>query len=456
MDFTQIFNGMVGKDFIKAFNDNFTITDKTFLEILATLVYKVKSTDIKEFKLIDNIVSYTLEEAPEDESEDDRTWTPVDITKWGNIQGKLSDQEDLWNILNDKAAVETVATLDNLLSTLNSDFSLVKSQVETNTSNIRNNTNDISDLLEAITEKVSSTNIKAIRLNSSVFQWSPDGKTWYEQPVVSSITWGHLTGDITTQEDLMAYFENINTNFTEVDSNITTLNNTIEELKTNLSSLNTALNTHIQDYEEYKNEVKDSLSNIDSKADEAVSTAKTTNEDLKSHLEDYDNPHHITKQSINLSSVDDTADVDKPVSTKQKEYISEQIEEVKKEIADKSGLVNASGVVSTIFVGNSDTYNNLGPKEGILAFVLDNSYITTTIRLNSENYQDFDLFADGNLVTPTEQTSSSKTYSEIPYDSTNYVVKVTIDSKTTSYDISISYNSENIINIDKLVEGDDE
>ena len=79
MNFTQIFHGMVGRDFIKAFNDNFTITDKTFLEILATLIYKVKSTDIKEFKVIDNVVSYTLEEAPEEGQEDTREWTPVDI-----------------------------------------------------------------------------------------------------------------------------------------------------------------------------------------------------------------------------------------------------------------------------------------------------------------------------------------------------------------------------------------
>mgnify|MGYP003303815346 FL=1 len=47
MNFEKIFHGMIGKDFIKAFNDNFNIADKNFLEILATLIYKFKSTDIK-------------------------------------------------------------------------------------------------------------------------------------------------------------------------------------------------------------------------------------------------------------------------------------------------------------------------------------------------------------------------------------------------------------------------
>ena len=42
MNFTEIFNGMVGKDFIVAFNDNFRKADATFLSILATMLYKVK------------------------------------------------------------------------------------------------------------------------------------------------------------------------------------------------------------------------------------------------------------------------------------------------------------------------------------------------------------------------------------------------------------------------------
>ena len=117
MNFTEIYNGMVGRDFIKAFNDNFIIADRNLVDILATLIYKVKSTDIKEFKVIDNVVSYTLEEEPT-EGEDTREWIPVDITKWGNIAGNIEDQEDLMAILNDKAAVDTVTTLSNLVSTL--------------------------------------------------------------------------------------------------------------------------------------------------------------------------------------------------------------------------------------------------------------------------------------------------------------------------------------------------
>lgn len=453
MNFTQIFHGMVGRDFIKAFNDNFTITDKTFLEILATLIYKVKSTDIKEFKVIDNVVSYTLEEAPEEGQEDTREWTPVDITKWGNIQGDITEQTDLWNILEDKAAVDTVATIDNLLSTLRTDYELTKTQVGTNTSNIRTNTNDIADLLETITEKVNSTNIKAIRLNNAVFQWSPDGRTWYEQPIVTSIAWGHLTGDITTQEDLMAYFTNINTNFDEVDGLITSLRNDLTSLQTSLGNLNSALNTHLEDFDNYKNQVTNSLSEIRSIAEDATSAAGSTDANLQAHLEDYDNPHHVTKETINLGNVDNTADTEKPISTAQKRYVDTQIETVKQEIADKSGLVFANGFINTIFVGNQNDYDGIGPKSGVLAFIIDGKMITASVILSSDNYSEFDLYKNGTKLTPTTSSANIKTYEDIPRDNDSFVVKVMVDSVEMSYNIRVSYSTVNDVNVDKLVEG---
>lgn len=456
MNFTQIFNGMVGRDFIKAFNDNFTITDKTFLEILATLIYKVKSTDIKEFKVIDNVVSYTLEEAPEEGQEDTREWTPVDITKWGNIQGDITEQTDLWNILEDKAAVDTVATIDNLLSTLKTDYELTKTQVGTNTSNIRTNTNDIADLLETITEKVNSTNIKAIRLNNAVFQWSPDGRTWYEQPIVTSIAWGHLTGDITTQEDLMAYFTNINTNFDKVDGLITGLKNDLTSLQTNLGNLNNALNTHLEDFNNYKNQVTNLLSDIRSVAEDATAAAGATDNNLQAHIEDYNNPHHVTKETVNLGNVDNTSDTDKPISTAQKKYVDSQIEHVKQDIADKSGLVFANGFINTMFIGDEDDYSSIGPKNGTLAFILDNEFFSAVVTLVSEKYTTYDLYKNGTKMTPTSATAGTKYYADIPKDGSTFMVKVEVDGVEKSYNTVLSYTSTNNINIDDLVEGGNE
>lgn len=455
MNFEKIFHGMVGKDFIKAFNDNFTIADKTFLDILAVLIYKVKSTDIKEFKVIDNVVSYTLEDAPE-EGEDNRVWTPVDITKWSNITGNIEDQEDLWNILENKAALDTVQEISNLLNTLNSDFSQLKNKVETNEATLRVNTNDIADLLEEMTEKVNSTNIKAIRLNNAVFQWSPDGRTWYEQPLTTSIAWGHLTGDITTQEDLMALFTNIQNQFTELDGIITTIKNNITSLSTSISTVSDALETHIESFNSYKTEVSNSLSLLGDSVDEAKSQSNLVQSNLDSHLSDYDNPHHITKETLRLENVDNTSDEDKPVSTIQKKYIDNQISTVKQEIADKSGLVYASGLVSTLFVGNSNDYGSIGPKNGVLAFIFDEEVFTAECVLSSSNYTEFDLYKNGVKMETTTATATTKTYSEIPRGNDDFMIKVVVDGSERSFDIDMSFTTVNIFDIDILVEGGSE
>ena len=426
MNFTQIFHGMVGRDFIKAFNDNFTITDETFIEILATLIYKVKSTDIKEFKVIDNVVSYTLEEAPT-EGEDTRTWTPVDITKWGNIQGDITEQTDLWNILENKAAIDTVATINNLLSTLTQEFNQVKSQVEANTSNVRTNTNDIADILEAIVEKVNSTNIKAIRVNNTVFQWSPDGRTWYEQPITTSIAWGHLTGDITTQEDLMAYFTNINNSITSLDGTINSLQSSMTELEDNLSALSTSFDSHLSEYTSYKNQVSTDIANIRRMAEDATEVSTSLEEQLGTHINNTNNPHNVSKAQLNIENIDNTADIDKPLSTAQKTYIDNEIARVEEEIIVANNGITPIGSIQSIFIGNSTAYNNLGNKNEMLAFVLDDKFFTTNLTITSNNYQ-FDLLNNGNIVNPTSETSTSKTYENI----------------NSSNDYSISYNNTQI------------
>lgn len=452
MNFTQIYNGMIGRDFIKAFNDNFTIADHSLLQLLAAMIYKINSTDIKEFKVIDNVVSYTLEEAPT-EGEDTREWIPVDITKWGNIAGDINDQVDLMTILQDKAAVSTVQTLNSLVATLRQDFDQTAAQVADNTTRLNTATNNITDILDALLEKVNSTNIKAIRLNNAVFQWSPDGRTWYEQPTVSSIAWGHITGDITTQEDLMFYFNEINTNFSELDTAITSIRNNISSLSDMYDVLEDAFNNHLIDFENYKNTITNALSEIRTIANTSETHAQEAKDDLQDHLEDYNNPHHITKNTILLDNVDNTADINKPLSNPQKQYVDNQIDQVKQEIVDRSGLVASSGVANTLFVGNSTDYTDVGSKIGVLAFIIDDSMIVTTCTLFSSSITTFDLYKNGTIVTPTSSMSTTKIYTEIPKDGAIYTVRVTVDGVTTEYDIDLKFTTSNEIDIDELIEG---
>lgn len=456
MNFTQIYNGMVGRDFIKAFNDNFIIADTNLVDILATLIYKVKSTDIKEFKVINDVVSYTLEEAPEDGEEDTREWIPVDITKWGNINGNIEDQTDIWNILEDKAAVETVETLSNLLSTLSSNYEQTRTQVETNTASIRTNTGDIANLLEVITEKVNSTNIKAIRLNNAVFQWSPDGRTWYEQPIVTSIAWGHLTGDITTQTDLMAYFTNIQNQFTAMDGSVTAIQNDITALSNELDTLTTSFETHLTDFDNYKNEVRDRLSEIRGIANQSSEKADNVESDLEEHLLDYNNPHHVSKDTVSLGNVDNTADIDKPLSTAQKRYVDNQINSVMQDIADANGLIAAQGLSNAVFVGTNNDYALLDSKIGVLAFIVDENYITTNVILTSELFSNFGLYVGDTALIPTTTTQGTKYYTDVSRSSSDFSIHVDVDGEEKVIIVLLDFNKQNVFSIDEMIVNDEE
>lgn len=57
--------------------------------------------------------------------------------------------------------------------------------------------------------------------------------------------------------------------------------------------------------------------------------------DLDNHKRDFENPHKVTKAQIGLSNVNNTSDVDKPVSNIQKEYIDNISKSIKEELVEK-------------------------------------------------------------------------------------------------------------------------
>ena len=453
MNFQRIFNGMVGRDFITAFNDNFTICDETFLSILATLLYKVKSTDIKEFKVIDGVCSYTLEEEDPEAEEDTRTWIPIDITQWGNISGTLSDQTDLQAALDSKAAYDTVETMNNLLTTLNQDFLNLKDKVETNETTLNNVANDTADLMVEIQTKVNSTNIKAIRLNNAVFQWSPDGINWYEQPVVTTISWGHLVGDINSQEDLMHLFDVVNNTTTSLGNSITSINNTLSTLSDSVSTLTTTLNTHLTQDAADKAAINTRLGTIQETAEGADTKATTAKNLIDGHLEDYNNPHHITKTTIGLSNVDNTADMEKPLSTPQKLYVDTEIEKIIDESFSGIPIVKRAGSVNYLFVGSQAQYQSTpsaGSSDGYLSFILDDEFLKFDLYLKTELYNIYDSQyglktneAGAQIITPTVEETGIKYYHDLTPDNSYILVLNPGQGSPTEVNIPIAELTKN-------------
>ena len=370
MNFTEIFNGMVGKDFIVAFNDNFRITNNTFLSILATLLYKVKSTDIKEFKVIDGVVSYTMEDEPEEGAEDTRTWTPVDITAWGNITGSIADQADLKAVLDSKAALDTVVELSNILSTLRGEFNNLRNNYEDTELVVEGNTNDIADLTESNRTKVSSTNIKAIRVSDAEFQWTVDGITWYSMARTTSVSWGNITGNITSQDDLMTLFRNIDTDMTALSSTVSNLSNEVASRVSQIEGLSDAVDSLTEDLSNAQAANLSKFNNIDNEITDLGTADTTLDAKIDNHIADDNNPHNVTKTQVGLDQVDNTSDQDKPLSTAQKDYIDTAIGNVNQRF---NNYLGKSGRVTSLFVGVESEYQNITPTN-VLGFILWNDW----------------------------------------------------------------------------------
>ena len=109
----------------------------------------------------------------------------------------------------------------------------------------------------------------------------------------------------------------------------------INEVKTLITSSGTDLSNHIKDYtnphrvtaeqvglgnvnntsdldKPISNATQKEFDKLDAKIDK-INTDQGT--DLSAHLRDFSNPHKVTKEQIGLGNVDNTADLDKPIST---------------------------------------------------------------------------------------------------------------------------------------------
>ena len=361
MDFTSIFHGMVGRDFIRAFNDNFNLTDRTFVALLAEMIYKVKSTDIKEFRIQDGAVQYTLD----NENVEERDWKFIDITAWGNIKGDLYEQADLKTALDSKAAATAVESLASLVNSLNMSVGNLTSSMETANSNINTNTNSIADLVRELNTRVKSTTVKELRLTEETLEWSPDGINWYSQEVMNTVSWGSIKGDISQQSDLYQHL-------TKLDRDVESLGNTVSSHTTALTEIRNTLNELAPKVEANTSNISTmntTLENVRQDVD-SLSTDKADNTTLVSHINNHENPHVVTKEQIGLDKVDNTPDMEKPVSTPQQSYISETVSNALSEI--EGAVTNKKNIYGIALVSPEEfSSGGAGLLANTLVFVTD-------------------------------------------------------------------------------------
>ena len=105
----------------------------------------------------------------------------------------------------------------------------------------------------------------------------------------------NVTNDdvVNTYKELIDYAAKHGPEFTELVGKVDTINTHVGEVETDLSS--------------YKTDVSEQFTEVDAT--------------IESHVNSINNPHGVTKEQIGLSNVDDTSDMDKPISTAMQEAL---------------------------------------------------------------------------------------------------------------------------------------
>ena len=87
----------------------------------------------------------------------------------------------------------------------------------------------------------------------------------------------------------------------------------------------------------------------------SANQGKVLNDNINVHKDNIDNPHDVTKAQVGLSSVDNTTDLDKPVSTAQQTALNLKVDKAKQVIAG-NGLTGGGDLSAdrTLNVGATD------------------------------------------------------------------------------------------------------
>lgn len=102
-------------------------------------------------------------------------------------------------------------------------------------------------------------------------------------------------------------------------------NDFTDELKTELEANTSSRHTHTN------KQILDSIS---------AAFTEEIKSNFDSHIANTDNPHNVTKEQLNLSAIDNTSDIDKPVSTAQRAAIDNSLAEAKSYTDTKLSRLN--------------------------------------------------------------------------------------------------------------------
>lgn len=343
LSFKVIAAGDQGREMIEKLKYNFDLIASYADKSTAEMIKRIVSEQIRGIKLENGTLYYT-----KDLDVENPVW--VDMSpKWGTIIGDITKQEDLKKLLESKVSNASFTLLDDRVKSLEGSNEVILIDI----GDLKKKDAEVDETLESIFErlsvaetsllkKITSKTIVEMRQVSkdSPVQYTTDGINWINITGSQFATaWGNIGGDIENQLDLKNKFTTINESISNMSEDITLALNTLESLGTTITGINSELLLHIENTSNPHKVTKSQvgLGNVNNTSDEdkPVSTAQKEYIDSKTrevddkvtgHTENTENPHNVTKEQIGLGNVDNTKDVDKPVSNAQKTYIENVVQ----------------------------------------------------------------------------------------------------------------------------------
>lgn len=343
LSFRVIAAGDQGREMIEKLKYNFDLIASYADKSTAEMIKRIVSEQIRGIKLENGTLYYT-----KDLDVENPVW--VDMSpKWGTIIGDITKQEDLKKLLESKVSNASFTLLDDRVKSLEGSNEVILIDI----GDLKKKDAEVDETLESIFErlsvaetsllkKITSKTIVEMRQVSkdSPVQYTTDGINWINITGSQFATaWGNIGGDIENQLDLKNKFTTINESISNMSEDITLALNTLESLGTTITGINSELLLHIENTSNPHKVTKSQvgLGNVNNTSDEdkPVSTAqkeyidsktKEVDDKVTGHTENTENPHNVTKEQIGLGNVDNTKDVDKPVSNAQKTYIENVVQ----------------------------------------------------------------------------------------------------------------------------------
>lgn len=183
--------------------------------------------------------------------------------------------------------------------------------------------------------------------------------------------------------------DKIETNITAIEGNQTAIQNEVTRATQAEEALDTKIATNASN-------IATNSTAIEAETTRAQGIETDLRNDLTAHIDDKDNPHEVTKSQVGLGNVDNTSDIDKPVSTAQTAAINSAV------ASEASARESAINELAEKVQGIEDIIPSTATESNELA---DKAFVNSSVQTATANFR-------GNWAT----------WADVPTDANEYPV----------------------------------